>query len=713
MKRIAFVAPLVILSCAVVILSGEDELPPGKYRKPASQQRIDSWYGHYEAKKDILPDAPEPPRGARKAAVDFTGTYRFGKYDYIVVIKQKGDEVTFSSGGVDHQDIGGAFDTIGAGTVIDGKIHARWWCLDLSRNYANNGGCEMWFFKGDRNRLFARYYHDADERIEDGYGVRVGTHEGEQQHYRIRHKHPKKAYKDGLVLKGTVRGRDGAPVRDAVVMLRHVEKSAVRTDARGRWSIRVTELPTVQMVSAAAPGYRTRVEAIIQHKVRDLDFVLDASPYGDDARYRFIDPTRNRGHDVWNCGNCHRNSYEEWKLSRHAVSAKNVITRAVYEKDFLPALKRGEATGDEGLCAACHAPSAALDGKVARLGEIKGVHAFGNHCDFCHKIHHTENLDAPGVRGSLKLGRPSPDDHSVLGPIKRVYGALADSDYAFMGPVYNPYFATGALCAGCHQYTTANGLPALDTYNEWRSWAARQTVHKSCQGCHMPTGTSMEGKRLARRICVNGLRRPNEEQIHDHSFLGRELLTDALSLRVSAKSNAGILVVDTEVLAKNVGHRVPTGSADKHLLLVVLALDGNGKPYALSAGPRVPDHAGGFGDGDPLVLDAKELDARVERGDFARFPGREFAQVFADRKGRTHVPFWRAAKLVEDTRLQPDRPVRNRFAFLVPEQDKVTVRVELYHRLRFKRHDVAKDITKGAGYRPLDRLVLEKNVEVR
>jgi hypothetical protein len=464
------------------------------------------------------------------------------------------------------------------------------------------------------------------------------------------------------------------------------------------------------MVSAAAPGYRTRVEAILQFRVRDLDFVLDPAPFQDDPRYEFIDPTRDRGKKVWNCGNCHRNSFEEWKVSRHAVAARNAVTRAVYQKDFLPALERGDATGDPGLCSACHAPSAALDGKVVRLDAVTGVGLQGNHCDFCHKVHHTEDLEAAGVRGSLALGRPSPDDATVPGPIKRVYGSLADSDYLFMGPVYNPYFATSALCAGCHQYTTKSGIPALNTYAEWAAWASGQREAQSCQSCHMPTGSSMEGKKLARRIAVNALRRPNGEQIHDHSFYGRPLLSDALSMRARAANKGDLVEVETEVKADKVGHRVPTGSADRHLLLVVVATDDKGNPLKLAVGPRVPDHAGG--EGDPLLLGADIFAVRTEAGDFASFPGREFAQVLVDKQGRTHVPFWRAVALKEDTRLEPGRTAKVRHTFRRHGEGPVKLRVMVVHRLRFKAHDVAHDV-KGDGVRPLDLLVLDKEWTIK
>ncbi|MDH3592043.1 MAG: hypothetical protein OER88_09200, partial [Planctomycetota bacterium] len=298
----------------------------------------------------------------------------------------------------------------------------------------------------------------------------------------------------------------------------------------------------------------------------------------------------------------------------------------------------------------------------------------------------------------LALGRPDPTDPSVPGRIKRIYGALPDSDYLFMGPVFNPYFVTSTLCAGCHQYTTPAGIPALATYREWAAWAGKQDDHESCQTCHMPTGVSMEGKKLARRICVNALRRP-QEQIHDHSFTGRELITTAIVMDAEARLEAGQLAVRTSLKTRGTGHKVPTGSGDKHLILVVVP---EGNPERVE-GPVVPDHAG---------ASEKPPGERLADHDFAGFAGREFAQVLADKAGRTHVPFWRAARVVEDTRLDPGRRVVVQHRFRIGSETPKTVRVELWHRARFKRHDKARDVA-GKGVRPLDLLVASLDVPVR
>ncbi|MFQ5845433.1 MAG: multiheme c-type cytochrome [Planctomycetota bacterium] len=631
--------------------------------------------------------------------MDFSGSYRFGSYDFDLHIRQRGARVAFSCGGVDRQDIGGAFQAVGEGRVEDGRIRARWWCLDISRNFANTGGCEMWFEDRSHDLLRVRYYHDADEKIEEGYGLRLGR--GRRRvPYRVRIPQPVKELARPITLEGTVHGRGGEAVEDAAVMLRHDEASVVRTDAAGRFRLRVGRQPAVLMVAAAAPGYRNAVEALLLHEVRPLRFVLNPAGGGDDPRYRFIDPTPDRERDLWRCGNCHRNSYEEWKESRHARTARDPVVRALYRGDFLPALAAGRAKGGEGLCSACHAPAAALDDPQARLDRVAGTDLHGNHCDFCHKVHHVEEPDAPGVRGSLVVRRPSVDD-PVPGPIKRTYGALADSDYLFMGSAYSPFHATSLLCSGCHQYRTADGVPALDTHHEWREWAAGRSRIETCQSCHMASGVSRERGRTARRICINALRRP-AEQIHTHAFEGRPLAPDALAIELRAAAAGGRLVVRASVSTREVGHRVPTGSGDKHLLLLVLATDARGRPLRLLDGTRLPDHAGGRG--DPLAADAAEVVRRLEAGDLARFPGREFAQVLADAEGRTHVPFWRAVRVVRDTRLRPDSTVQTRHVFAATGPRPIRVRAELVHRLLFKSRAVQARI-RWPEERPLDRIV--------
>ena len=216
------------LALVVVIAGCGDSAPEGRYRDPATPETLAGWQRDYAAKRDLVPDPPSP--SSESQAIDFSGRFRFGPWDYPLSIEQSGDRVSFRSGGVDRQEIGGAWETVGTGVVRDGVLRARWWCFDLSRNYANNGGCEMRFIEEDK--LHVEYYHDADERIEEGYGVRVGTHAGEDLHYRIRIPHPDAG---PAVVKGRVRGRDGEAIRVALEGLSAERRARQRPKPAAWW----------------------------------------------------------------------------------------------------------------------------------------------------------------------------------------------------------------------------------------------------------------------------------------------------------------------------------------------------------------------------------------------------------------------------------------------------------------------------------------------
>ena len=87
-----------------------------------------------------------------------------------------------------------------------------------------------------------------------------------------------------------------------------------------------------------------------------------------------------------------------------------------------------------------------------------------------------------------------------------------------------------------------------------------------------------------------------------------------------------------EVRADNVGHRVPTGFPDRHLVLVVDGLTADGRPLPARAAPLLPGVAG------------KDLAGRA---------GRLYAKVLKDFDGRIPAPFWRADPDLTDTRLVP------------------------------------------------------------
>jgi hypothetical protein len=119
------------------------------------------------------------------------------------------------------------------------------------------------------------------------------------------------------------------------------------------------------------------------------------------------------------------------------------------------------------------------------------------------------------------------------------------------------------LCASCHEYRNAHGVPVLSTYGEWSSgpYPARG---QTCQECHMPLvpGTTV----------AEGLQ-PTQRRINLHLMTGGTVpsrVETGLQLRFGTVA-IGASTAEVEVVVTNaaVGHSAPGGLSSKSLLLAV------------------------------------------------------------------------------------------------------------------------------------------------
>src|SRR5262249_25133609 len=150
-------------------------------------------------------------------------------------------------------------------------------------------------------------------------------------------------------------------------------------------------------------------------------------------------------------------------------------------------------------------------------------------------------------RDGLELLRPAQDDQLFFGP-------LDDAVRPGESFAYAPLYKDSAYCASCHEGVIF-GVHVYGTYTEWLASPARR-ARKQCQTCHLaPTGTMTNiapGK--------GGISR-NPFTLASHHFPGStpEMLRGCLKVAGQMRqTNRGILL-QVEVRADNVGHRVPTG----------------------------------------------------------------------------------------------------------------------------------------------------------
>jgi hypothetical protein len=377
-------------------------------------------------------------------------------------------------------------------------------------------------------------------------------------------------------------------------------------------------------ITASKDGYFIAGVAV---DAKPLQLSLRKLPDTDNEAYSWIDPTPN-AQQAHNCGNCHAQIYDEWKSSAHAHSASNRRFRNLYEgSDWHGRPDVGwnllkEHPDGAGVCAACHAPTAKPSAELGydmRQMVKSDSGLSGVHCDYCHKIAGPDEGEVGLTHGryGLKLLRPA-QGQLFFGPLDDVD---RDED------THSPFQRDSRYCASCHEGTVF-GVPVYTTYSEWLASPARQHGQQ-CQHCHMaPTG------QMTNIAPGHGGIDRDPATLGNHRFFAGsqlDMLRRCLKLKIESRADGDKQRVTVSIETEGVGHRVPTGFVDRHLVLVVVARDEARKEVQPLEGPHLPDIAG-------------EVHGQ---------PGRLYAKLLKDFDGNGPVPFWRADTRPEDTRLLP------------------------------------------------------------
>jgi hypothetical protein len=360
-------------------------------------------------------------------------------------------------------------------------------------------------------------------------------------------------------------------------------------------------------------------------------------PRDDCDSYRWISPNQNPNHEE-NCANCHRAIFDEWSRSGHSRSSTNRHFLNLYEgSDWHKNREKSWSLLDQhpdgaGVCAPCHAPTAPLGlnnnfdlrQSTKDLGLLSSVH-----CDFCHKIQGPGKGEFGLTHGryQLELLRPNRSSEEST---NLFFGPLED---AIRGDdVFSSFQRDSKLCAACHEGIVF-GIPVYTTYSEWLNSPAK-AKGQSCQSCHMAS----TGKMTNIAPGHGGIDR-DPLSLGNHRFFATsqlDMLRKSLDLTIRPEYRSDGIRIRIELLATNVGHRIPTGFIDRQLILVIEGVDS-------VSGTRLPIHVG------------KSLSGK---------PGYVFAKFLTNGKEDRPAPFWDAdPSTLTDTRLIPGQPYRGEFLF--------------------------------------------------
>ena len=376
---------------------------------------------------------------------------------------------------------------------------------------------------------------------------------------------------------------------------------------------------------------------------------------------------------------------------------------------------------EPGNCAYCHAPAAIWGSQESvHLDNPRpeGVSAEGVTCDVCHKVFEVILADdknpfpdRPGVL-SYRFLRPSTGVF-ITGPFSNILMKPREGMNLVTThrSTCTPLFSQSEFCAPCH-FGKFGDMVIYNSYGEWRESSFSKdpaaTGYRTCQDCHMSHLDVEDTRWLSsqRQACsANNV----DFQSFDHNMMDfgeyedlregtkREIprmLKGAAQIDVTFGAEVqgpNTLDVNVKVTNKEAGHKFPTDSPLRHLILVVEAEDRVNTPLIQVDGGRIPNWAG---PGPISPVNIVETMNGVGVENYAGLPGKIFANLLVEEETNLSpgMAYWNETKPVSidsttgktsDTRLAPGQPNSSTYSFAAPDEGDVEVWVRLIYRYAF------------------------------
>ena len=529
----------------------------------------------------------------------------------------------------------------------------------------------------------------------------------------------------GNVVSGVVLDEAGFPVGAATVRVQGTADETL-TDIQGRFHLVIVDPRSSVTVSAWAPARYCANAVEVVAPTEGITLVLREVQTTDNPDYTWVPPLGDNS-----CYSCKPGVTRVWvdndAHGRAAVNPRfltmytgadvsghrSPLTRYASNRDygrvpirpdlsqpyFGPGYKL-DFPDTAGNCTTCHVPGAAIDEPYATDPRTaSGVDKFGVHCDFCHKIADVRlnaegGLPYPNMPGvlSMDIRRPFPQD---LDRYQLFFGTF-DDDNVPAEDTYLPLIEESAFCAPCH-FGVFWDTVIYNSFGEWLdSPYSSPAGGKTCQQCHMPSPTILDGQPLSNVAPGKGGIERDPLAIHAHTFPGassQDLLQNAVTLEASAEREAGRISVHVVVRNDQTGHHVPTDSPLRQLLLLVEARNANGELLDLLEGPTIPSWGGV---GDPAT------------GHYAGLPGQAYAKVLMElwTEVTPTGAYWNPTRIVSDNRLAAFESDTSSYAFEAPGVGPIRITV----RLLFRRAYI--ELMEQKGWEVPDILMEEAHVLV-
>lgn len=274
------------------------------------------------------------------------------------------------------------------------------------------------------------------------------------------------------------------------------------------------------------------------------------------------------------CSACHPRLSKEWQQSAHGNSHHNKSFHALL--NLIPESRQQK-------CHNCHNPQVTKAPHANRL-------PIG--CDYCHKIKDVETHNNESF-GSDRIQHHIPENGALA------FGQLDDPvgriDY------FEPLYGKSEYCSACHEASFWH-TPIYSTYSEWQSSPqAKQNIQ--CQDCHMQTRAQFSAS------VEHGGKQRKSQTLSSHDFQSNiDQLRNAINFNLSHTQTADKITLSIHINNIGAAHDLPSGNPNQHMILVVTALNEQGKALNRLSGTVLPKwslHAGESGAVLGKILAAK------------------------------------------------------------------------------------------------------------
>jgi nitrate/TMAO reductase-like tetraheme cytochrome c subunit len=227
------------------------------------------------------------------------------------------------------------------------------------------------------------------------------------------------------------------------------------------------------------------------------------------------------------CGECHKQIYDEWSSSQHAYASISPMFHA-FEQKFQELTKGTVGT----FCVRCHQQVGTQLGenRETPLWAMSQISREGVSCITCHRVKEQYNK----VNGERrvepgKIFEPvyGTGEKSVIKDViadKETYSVKTSKDGRGLdihnGMMTNPQLSKSEFCVSCHQVAVNLGIKLEIVWDQYRDSPARK-AGVSCQDCHMgKVPGKPEGYATAPSAVVGGKEINPGRKHADHRFIG-------------------------------------------------------------------------------------------------------------------------------------------------------------------------------------------------